>query len=527
MNSNSNELNISNEQNISKIDYKYEENRKESIISTTDSAKNSTNRDRRVSSFNFSIWDDDNQTITSLLQDVENIKKYPYIAIGTITVKFPNLEEDLEYTCFLIDTNVVVTLASNIKDKNKGGRATKIKTTFSDEEVNQKNVHIQGEDSKEDEKSAEKIELMDKRSSKLAVILYEKDIGSEWIGVETVKPEEFNENQIYFSVVFTLGLIDNDANKKEQKLKEVIAVNNSNPFRKFIDSTNLNNEDKLIAEKVPGSLIYYQDSKGGGYAVGIVNEIYEFQYFDEDAMKFLANMVNQGRLLRKKTNDGKDTDSIVKLDLHNNKLTPYDIKYLIEFDLKNLQYLNLSSNSIKPIGAVYLSRGDFRSLLRLNLSSSEIGDQGLNELTNGSFTQLVDLYLCENSISSQGIEYLVKADFVKKLMLLDLSLNLDIKDLGIKIMKDHTGWDNLTTLFLDATNLTDLGLKYLSQASMRKLRQLSIMGNNFTAKGKTIINGLRMNHISVVYKTKEEREKEKREKEKREKEKRKKEGKNK
>ena len=226
---------------------------------------------------------------------------------------------------------------------------------------------------------------------------------------------------------------------------------------------------------MPGSLIYYQDSKGGGYAVGIVNEIYEFQYFDEDAMKFLANMVNQGRLLRKKTNDGKDTDSIVKLDLHNNKLTPYDIKYLIEFDLKNLQYLNLSSNSIKPIGAVYLSRGDFRSLLRLNLSSSEIGDQGLNELTNGSFTQLVDLYLCENSISSQGIEYLVKADFVKKLMLLDLSFNLQIKDLGIKIMKEHKVWDNLTALGLDATNLTDLGLKYLSQASMKKLRKLSIM----------------------------------------------------
>ncbi len=62
----------------------------------------------------FNISNDDDQTLTSQLQNVENIKEYPYIAIGTITVRFPELEKDLEYTCFLIDTNVVVTLASNI-----------------------------------------------------------------------------------------------------------------------------------------------------------------------------------------------------------------------------------------------------------------------------------------------------------------------------------------------------------------------------------------------------------------------------
>ena len=157
----------------------------------------------------------DNGIIASPLLNVENIKKYPYIAIGTITVRFPKLEKDLEYTCFLIDSNVVVTLASNIKDKNKGGRATKIKTTFSDEEVSSENVHFQEEDSKKDEKkekNAERIEMMDIGSSKLAVILYEKDIGSEWIGVERVKPEEFNQRDI--NVVFTLGLIDNGAKKK-------------------------------------------------------------------------------------------------------------------------------------------------------------------------------------------------------------------------------------------------------------------------------------------------------------------------
>ena len=54
--------------------------------------------------------------------------------------------------------------------------------------------------------------MLDKRSSKLAVILYKKNIGSEWIGVESGEPENFRGRDI--NVAFTLGLIDNDAKKK-------------------------------------------------------------------------------------------------------------------------------------------------------------------------------------------------------------------------------------------------------------------------------------------------------------------------
>ena len=140
-----------NKQIISKIDYKFDENKP--VIDHT--PKYSTNRETRGMSFNIS--NDDDQTLTSQLQNVENIKEYPYIAIGTITVRFPELEKDLEYTCFLIDTNVVVTLASNII-KN-GVRAQIIKTTFGDEEVKLENVvHIQGEDIKEDEKKKKKMQ---------------------------------------------------------------------------------------------------------------------------------------------------------------------------------------------------------------------------------------------------------------------------------------------------------------------------------------------------------------------------------
>ena len=140
-----------NKQIISKIDYNFDENKP--VIDYT--PKYSKNREATASFWEFSSAD--NQTLTSKLQNVENIKEYPYIAIGTITVRFPELEKDLEYTCFLIDTNVVVTLASNII-KN-GVRAQIIKTTFGDEEVKEENVvHIQGEDIKEDEKKKKKMQ---------------------------------------------------------------------------------------------------------------------------------------------------------------------------------------------------------------------------------------------------------------------------------------------------------------------------------------------------------------------------------
>ena len=112
---------------------------------------------------------------------IKNPKKFPYITIGTLTVKFPINDEDFQYTCFLIDTNVVVTLASNLNDKNKGGKAKSIITTFSEEKVKWENIYIQGENESNKEDKNENKESLEKASasSKLAVILYEDNIGNE------------------------------------------------------------------------------------------------------------------------------------------------------------------------------------------------------------------------------------------------------------------------------------------------------------------------------------------------------------
>ena len=164
-----------------------------------------------------------------------------------------------------------------------------------------------------------------------------------------------------------------------------------------------------------------------------------------------------------------------------------------------------------------MSQGKFGCLESLNLNFNEIGDEGLNHIANGFFSKLNYLYLFNNNISAEGIKYLVKAEFANNLIILSLSENQNIGDSGVRIIKEHKGWNKLNTLNLNATGLTDLALRYLGESSMPKLKKLNLLGNKFTSVGKASINGLRMNHVHVTYRTESERQKD-REKKKKEKE---------
>ena len=467
------------------------------------------------------------QTLDNPTLNVKNMNKFPYSAIGTITCKFP-VDENKEfiYTCFLIDTNVVLTLASNLESNSKGGKAKSIVTSFSKEQVKWENIIIQGSETKgkgkkEKDKDKNQNEALDNLQSKLAVIFFDDSIGKEWIGVEGGKKEDFEGRDTFavFSFEDKGTTTDGDDSKGEIKFREIF-ISNINPFTQKLDDANIS----ILIKQSPGSPIYYNDYNNGAYAIAIITDTYEFQYFDRKTMVFLANMVNQGKLLRKKVNKGIDEDNIVQLDLQRNDFGPLDIKYLTDFDLKNLRILDLSSNSIKPQGAFYLSQGKFSSLESLNLNFNEIGDEGLNHIANGFFSKLNSLYLFHDNISAEGIKYLVKAEFVNNLIILSLSENPNIGDTGVRHMKEHKGWAKLSILNLNYTGLTDVALDYLGKSSMPKLKKLNIQGNKFSEQGKANINALRMNHIHVSYRTEAERQKEKqrKEKEKKEKEKEKK-----
>ena len=59
-------------------------------------------------------------------------------------------------------------------------------------------------------------------------------------------------------------------------------------------------------------------------------------------------------------------------------------------------------------------------------------------------------------------------------------------------------------LSLNKAGLTDVGLNYLGESTMPKLKFLFIKGNHFTDLGKSIIYVLGMNHIHVYYRDSKE-----------------------
>ena len=139
--------------------------------------------------FNFSFEDD--RKIDNIKLNVKNTQKYPYNTIGTISVQFQESKEIFEYTCFLIDSNVVVTLAENLDNINKGGKAISIMISFNEENVKWENIFIQGE-----EKKYKRYKPPEILNSKLAVILYDNIIRDEWLGVENMRKEDYELREI-------------------------------------------------------------------------------------------------------------------------------------------------------------------------------------------------------------------------------------------------------------------------------------------------------------------------------------------
>ena len=210
-----------NDENILKIEFKRNDDLDfhNKIDHPNEKDKNLEVDNDEDDSFNFSE-DDNINDIDSPDCDIKNVKLFPYVAIGVLSVKFPISDETYFYTCFAISSNVIVTLASNLEDNYRGGKAISIITSFSDLKVKWENIHIQSEN--------KKINLeLDKNilKSKLAVIIYNEIILSEWIGVEPGKEDDFSERDI--NTVFSLGL------KKNINFNEDIQTEKSKKKKKF------------------------------------------------------------------------------------------------------------------------------------------------------------------------------------------------------------------------------------------------------------------------------------------------------
>jgi len=113
--------------------------------------------------------------------NVKNKNKFPNRENRTCSVKFPVIEEEFISTFFLIDTNVVMALASNLESYNKGDRARLIIDSFSKEPMKWENIIIKGSETKgKGKKGKDKDEnlneSLDNITSKLSIILFDSNL---------------------------------------------------------------------------------------------------------------------------------------------------------------------------------------------------------------------------------------------------------------------------------------------------------------------------------------------------------------
>lgn len=429
-----------------------------------------------------------------------NPEMYPYCCVGTLKVKFPKSDDFYYYTCFLIDANVVCTLASNLTNIEYGGDATEIYTSFSKDKIKPNNVKKHDQFGKQDSQ----------REVDIAVLYYESYVFDQFFGVKIDNVEQYL-NSLF--IISSMGLKE-ATEGQEQPSNEGSQFPDIQPSE--IHSINVGADVKMDREsngeklvRAYGSPIFYKDFNTDVYVYGMLGNDAAMQKITDSALTFLKDAVNKGRNLVKKDGKNIEEDKITKLDLSRNDFGPLDIKYLSEFDLKNLLYLDLSSNSIKPQGAYYLSQGKYPYLRTLNLNFNEIGDEGISHISNAIFTSLEQLFLFHNNISHTGVSYLCKADFIPNLVILSLSENPQITDEGCKHIKENKNWKNLTILNLNRTGLTDAAVKLLMDSTMHNLRKIHLIGNSFTAAVNAEFSSWSLGGLMIEYDDKNKKKKRK------------------
>jgi hypothetical protein len=424
-----------------------------------------------------------NQNSSSIYRNIKDVRRFPYIAVGTLTLKFPNSDTLYEHTCFLIHKKVIVTLYSFLRRNNKS--AIEATTTFTEEKLNLKRVR--------------KNEKKD-----LAVFFLNEASCTQWIGVD-----EYDKKNLRVYGHIKAIYADGKGTKADLDRTESIAFMEERnslggrilPFLKEINC-DLDQIDKYIGDKgelrnkIIGGVIYYKNRQNGGaYALGIIDKNLQAQFFDKETVKYLYEQVYTAKLSHK---GGIDETNIVEIDLAKKNLGPPQIKYLCEFNLSNLKKLNLLKNQIGPQGAFYLGQSKFSNLEILILNFNEIGDEGMQYLSKGPFLGLKYLYLFHNNISNEGVGFLFDSIFIDTLLLLDLSDNQNINADGINIIKNKTQDNNsvlkeLLCLNLSATNINDTALEYLNQITFPKLKKLIIQDIDFS-KSLKIVDLLNKNY---------------------------------
>ncbi len=357
------------------------------------------------------------------------INNIPYNLIGCLFVKYEKDVIEYKYNCFIINTNCFMTLKNNIYHP-KLGNAREIKFNFSVLMIKKENIIIKG---------------------KYAILGFEEDFSKNYFGLESLNEEEKGMKEFYIS-----SIIDINSKNNIPEIHSLIS-NTNTPI-------NIQDCDKEKISRIIGSPLYYYDNENQIYVIGLIDESFNFSFFDNCYIEEFSNAIKTFQL--SKINQNKqnlENKSIERLDLSGINILKENIKFLLKDDFINLKYLDVSNIIIEEFKSIFDLK--YKNLQYLNLNYNNIQNNGLSLLAKSNFPQLKNLHLKNNGLTNEGIKYFIdNSVYAKNLTVLNLS---DNKLTDENVYDIVTNMKELTRLDLKCTGISDISLDYIIKYSSK------------------------------------------------------------
>jgi hypothetical protein len=357
------------------------------------------------------------------------INNIPYNLIGCLFIKYEKDVSEYKYNCFIINTNCFMTLKNNIYHP-KLGNAREIKVNFSILMIKKENIIIKG---------------------KYAILGFEEDFSKNYFGLESLNEEEKGMKEFYIS-----SIIDINSKNNIPEIHSLIS-NTNTPI-------NIQDCDKEKISRIIGSPLYYYDNENQIYVIGLIDESFNYSFFDNCYIEEFSNAIKTFQL--SKINQNKqnlENKSIERLDLSGINILKENIKFLLKDDFINLKYLDVSNIIIEEFKSIFDLK--YKNLQYLNLNYNNIQNNGLSLLAKSNFPQLKNLHLKNNGLTNEGIKYFIdNSVYAKNLTVLNLS---DNKLTDENVYDIVTNMKELTRLDLKCTGISDISLDYIIKYSSK------------------------------------------------------------
>ena len=358
----------------------------------------------------------------------KNRNDYLYNCVQNLYIKFQGEPNEYIYSCFVINSNSIITFSEELKEKvKKEKKNLSIRLTSSFPEI------------------IKKYSLYIKKN--YIQICFQNYSFREWFGIK--KNINFKK-QLIFSLTTDL-----ESNLSKNQLFQI----NIEEETKFNPNFNLNEFNKFNI----GCSICIKDVNDDIYSIGLIQSNMKKYYFTKNDIESLKYNILLNKLLAFEFNIFDVEKNIIELRLNKCGINDEDINNLSSMELKKLTILTLSNNNFTYKGCYFLSQMNLKKLLILDISYNKIGESGLYFLSRANCEILDELDLSNSYITNNSIIYLLRAEFVSNISRLNLQENILFNKDGLKIMIQSNLFQNLKYLILNGTSVGKINLIEICQ----------------------------------------------------------------